>query len=105
MCEKITVYNFVVQWTLGKTHLIANALSRDPLFAPTDLSGLKIDTAISCLSVTSTLSLDTIFSAIDEDYRLLLSDVPNVSNYSHFLKADLYSLSTSDGLVYWIVAT
>ena len=66
------------------------------------MSGLKIDTAITCLSATSTSSLDIIFSAIDEDYRLLLSDVPNgtcYSNYSHFLKADFDLLSTSDGLV------
>ena len=66
MREKIAMYNFVVQWTPGKTHLIADALSRAPLFAPKDLS---------CLSVTSSSSLDIIFSTIDEDYRLLLSDV------------------------------
>ena len=33
MREKITTYNFIVQWTPGKTHLIADALSRAPLFA------------------------------------------------------------------------
>ena len=102
MCEKIAMCNFVVQWTPGKTHLFVDALSRAPLFAPKDLPGLEIDTAISCLSVTSTSSLDVIFSANDEDYRLLLSDVPNGtrrSNYSNFLKADFDSLSSSDGLV------
>lgn len=71
------MYNFTVQWTPGKTHLIADAVSRAPLFAPKDLPGLEIDTTISCLSTTSHSSLDAIFSAIDEDYRLLLSDVPN----------------------------
>ena len=52
--------------------------------------------------MTSSASLDVIFSAIDDDYRLLLSDVPNGtnhSNYSTFLKSDFDSLSTSDGLV------
>ena len=53
MREKIARYNFVVPWTPGKTHLIADALSRAPMFAPKDLSGLEIDTAITCLSVTS----------------------------------------------------
>ena len=96
MREKIAMYNFVVQWTLGKTHLIADTLSCAPLFAPKDFSGLEIDTAISCRSVTSLSSLDIIFSAIDEDYHLLLSDVPNGtchSNYSTFLKSDFDSLS------------
>ena len=102
MREKISMYNFTVQWTLGKTHLIADALSRAPLFASKDLPGQEIDTAISCLSVTSYSSLDTIFSAIDEAYRLLLSDVPNGtrhSAYSRALKVDFDSLSALDGLV------
>ena len=76
--------------------------TRAPLFAPKDLPGLEIDTAISCLYVTSSTSLDVIFSAIDDDYRLLLSDIPNGthhSNYSASLKSEFDSLSTSDGLV------
>ena len=98
----MAMHNFTVQWTPGKTHLIADALSRAPLFAPKDLSGLEIDTAITCLSTMSASSLNIIFLAIDEDYRLLLSDVPNGtrhSTYSRSLKADFESLSTSDGLV------
>ena len=84
MREKIAMYNFTVQWTPGKTHLIADALSRAPLFAPKDLSGLEIDTAITCLSTTSASSLDIIFLAIDEDYGLLLSDVPNDTRHSTY---------------------
>ena len=102
MCEKVAMYNFDVKWTPGKTHLIADALSRAPLFDAKDLPGLEIDTAIMCLSMTSSSSLDIIFLAIDDDYRLLLSDIPNGthhSNYSSFLKSDFDSLSTSDGLV------
>ena len=71
------MYNFIVQWTPGKTHLIADALLRAPLFDAKDLPGLEIDTAITYLSATSSASLDIIYSAIDEDYRLLLSDVAN----------------------------
>ena len=74
MCEKVSMYSFRVQWTPGKTHLIADALSRAPLFSPQDLPDLEIDTAITCLSATSSSSLDIIYSAIDDDYRLLLSD-------------------------------
>ena len=63
---------------------------------------LEIDTAITCLSATSSSSLDIIYSAIDDDYRLLLSDVKNSSSFSKYsvhLKSDSDSLSISDGLV------
>ena len=76
--------------------------SRAPLFSPQDLPGLEIDTAITCLSATSSSSLDIIYSAIDEDYRLLLSDVKNSSNFSKYsvnLKSDFDCLSLSDDLV------
>ena len=73
MCEKVAIYSFKVQWTPGKTHLIADALSRAPLFTAQDLPGLEIDTAITCLSATSSSSLEVVYSSIDEDYRLLLS--------------------------------
>ena len=102
MCEKVPMYNFQVKWTPGKTHLIADALSRAPLFAAKDLPGLEIDTAITCLSASSSASLDIIYSSIDEDYRLLLTDVNNGtqhSAYSTSLKSDFDSLSSSDGLV------
>ena len=102
MSEKVTMYNFQVKWTPGKTHLIADALSRAPLFAAKDLPGLEIDTAITCLSVTSSTSLDIIYSSIDDDYRLLLTDVNNGTQYSTYstsLKSDFNSLSSSDGLV------
>ena len=46
--EKITMYSFQVRWVPGKTHLIADALSRAPLFVPEELPDLEIDTAISC---------------------------------------------------------
>ena len=53
LCEKIAMYSFQVCWVPGKTHLIADALSRAPLFAPEELLGLDNDTAISCLSQAS----------------------------------------------------
>ena len=102
MCGKVAMYNFTVKWTPGKTHFIADALSRAPLFQPKDLPGLEIDTAITCLSMTSSTSLDIIYSAIDDDYHLLLSDVSNGTHYSTYsssLKSDIDSLSSSDGLV------
>ena len=71
-------------------------------FRPKILPGLEIDTAISCLSATSSSSLDIIYSAIDEDYRRLLSDVKIASKFSKYsvnLKSDFDCLSISDNLV------
>ena len=70
--------------------------------APKDLPDPEIDTAISCLLITSHSSLDAVPSAIDDDYCLLLSDVPNDTRHSansRSLKAEFNSLSTMDGLV------
>ena len=90
------MFSFDVRWVPGKTHLIADALSRAPLFAPEDLPGLEIDTAISCLSQTSQPSIRLIYDAVDDDYRQLLKDFQNnsqVSRYSQHLKGSFDSLS------------
>ena len=43
--EKLLEYNFSVTWVPGKSHLIADALSRSPLFAPEEVEDIAIDTA------------------------------------------------------------
>ena len=73
--EKIAMYSFQVCWVPGKTHLIADTLSRAPLFAPEDLPGLEIDTTISCLSQTLQPAIRLIYDAIDDDYRQLVEDI------------------------------
>ena len=78
------MYAFQVCWVPGKMHFIADALSRAPLFAP------------------SQPSLNIVYAAIDEDYKNLILDVQNntcVSSYSRALKGNMDDLSVSDGLV------
>ena len=102
LCEKVAMYCFTVRWVPGKTHYIADALSRAPLFAPEELPDLEIDTAVSCLAHTSHPSLKLVYAAIDEDYTRLISDVQNnssLSTYSRALKGQMDDLSVSDGLV------
>ena len=65
--QKVAMFSFQVCWVSGKTHLIADALSRAPLFAPEDLPRLEIDTAISCLSQTSQPSIRVIYNALDNE--------------------------------------
>ena len=102
MREKVAKYSFDVNWVPGKTHYIAGALSRAPLFAPQEQLDLKIDTAITCLAATSHPSMAIISRAVDKDYRALVEDVlhgTSTSSYSRCLKSDMASLSVSDGLV------
>ena len=96
------MYSFNVRWVPGKTHYIADALSRAPLFAPEELPDLEIDTAVSCLAHTSHPSLNIVYTAVDEDYNKLILDVQNntcSSSYSNALKGQMDDLSVSDGLV------
>ena len=81
-----------------KTHLIADALYRAPLFTPGDMPGLEIDTAILCLSQTSQPAIRLIYDTIDDDYRQLVEDVKNgtnISMYSQSLKGSFEILSVS----------
>ena len=96
------MFSFNVCWVPGKTHLISDALSQAPLFAPKDLPGLEIDTSISRLSQTSQPSIRIIYDAVDDDYRQLVKDIQNsshMSRYSQHLKGSFDSLSIMDDLV------
>ena len=95
-------YSFEVNWVPGKTHFIADALSRAPLFLPQEQPDLEIDTAITCLAATSHPSMSVISHAVDDDYRTLIQDVlcgTSNSAYLRSLKSEMPSLSVSDSLV------
>ena len=66
------MFSFNVTWVPGKTHLIADALSRAPLFSHQEQPDLEVYMAITCLAATSHPSLDVVYSAIDLDYHSLI---------------------------------
>jgi hypothetical protein len=75
MREKIVDYNFIVICSAGKDHLIADALSRNPVF-PQNEEQDEEDTTIIQLAKSFQFdpSLDILFEAteIDEDYSSLI---------------------------------
>ena len=102
MREKLAAYNFVVTWVPGKTHLIADALSRAPLFTPEEHPDLEVDTALSCLTMTKDPSIHIISDNIDEDYKLCVNDILHGTNNSKFLQCLLGikdRLSVSEDLI------
>ena len=86
MREKLAAYNFIVTWVPGKTHLIADALSRAPLFKSEEHPDLEVDTAISCLTMTKDPSIGIITDNIDSDYKLCVKDILHGHSDSDFSK-------------------
>ena len=87
----------------GKSHLIADALSRAPLFAPEEIDYIVTDTAHVCLTQSSSGQIDIIFDSIDADYIKLRTDVMNgtfESVYAKQLKSVMSQLSVDEDLVY-----
>ena len=66
MREKLTNFSFEVKWVEGKTHMIADALSRAPVFQPEEDEDEALDTAIQCLRARESNELADIAEAIDE---------------------------------------
>ena len=78
MREKIIPYTFKITWVAGKTHFIADALSRYPVFGPAE-DNFNVDTAIKCLrSLTAEPdSLKSIYNKQNEAYNCLLYTSPS----------------------------
>lgn len=58
--EKLVCYSFNAPWVLGKSHLIADALSRTPVFEPKECQDLTIDTTATCLKAKGNPALNKI---------------------------------------------
>ena len=103
--EKLLEYSFQVKWVPGKSHHIADALSRAPLFSMEDEEDMYIDTARACLAQTveRNKELDLILDAVDSDYIRFKHDVKNGtfdSEYAKMMKAVMPQLSVDEELVY-----
>ena len=83
---KLVEFNITVKWVPGKSHFIADALSRAPLFSPPtpDEEEFTIDTARSCLIqvVEKNHELKLILDSLDSDYIQFRKDVVAASALS-----------------------
>ena len=81
MREKVTSYNFSVIWTPGKSHHIADALSRAPVFGPCDLS-FEPEQLKHCLRLFDS-SLTTMDPTLDDEYMETMQLVKSEKNATH----------------------
>ena len=72
MREKLTEYSFEVKWVEGKSHYIADALSRAPVFEPQE-EELTIDCAINCLRLTDSRAISILDEIRGEEYKQLIN--------------------------------
>ena len=104
--EKLAEFNMIVKWVPGKSHHIAYALSRAPLFTgPEEEEELSIDTARTCLTqvVEKNPELFVILDGLDSDYAQFRRDIVEdtcVSTSSHQMKSVRGQLSVDEELVY-----
>lgn len=80
-CEKIMPYNFTLKWEQGKTHCIADTLSRAPVFSATELEEDKaeLEDPIHCLCKRKYPIIDIIEDATeDKNYVKATAQVLNL---------------------------
>ena len=85
MREKIQEFTFEVKWEQGKTHYIADALSRAPVFAPEE-EEFTIDCAIThCRQINAARTMNAIEELQHEDYKKLISAVLEEEDFAKLL--------------------
>ena len=73
--EKVSGYCFKVTYVQGKTHNIADALSRAPISPGTDKLDIQIDTALAYLVATKDPALNIVHESIDQNYQQCITDI------------------------------
>ena len=99
--EKVAGYQFTVKYVPGRTHNIADALSRAPIFPGSEDLDIKVDTALAHLVTTSDPALKTIYESINSDYLECIQDSHNetkISQPAQQLKSNKGKISIRDGL-------
>jgi hypothetical protein len=71
--ENLSIYNFNVEWKAGKTHYVADSLSRAPYGDPPEVD------SVFCFAINPTQGIHNILgkAAGEEDYRQILEAVTN----------------------------
>ena len=92
-------------WVPGKSHHIADALSRAPLFSPEETEDMYIDSARAYMTQVPAMEqeLNLVLDSIDSDYvkfRHIVLNGTVFSPYSHQLKYVFGQLSIDNELVY-----
>jgi len=71
-CEKLLQYSFTVTWVPGKLHLIADALSRAPIFDPPEVEDITVNLVLE-RTIARDPALQELYDSISEDanYQLV----------------------------------
>jgi hypothetical protein len=71
--ENLSVYNFNVEWKEGKTHYVADSLSRAPYWDPPEVD------SVFCFTINPTQGIHDILreAAEEEDYKRIIEAVSN----------------------------
>lgn len=98
MRENLVAYSFTVEWSAGKTHLIADALSRAPYFPAEEESDIVVRSVVNSKDPALRLVIDN----VDQEYRELRHRVqsgrPLSDRLGHF-KALFDTLRVEDGIL------
>jgi hypothetical protein len=71
--EKLVDYSFHLTWSAGKDHLIADALSRAPVFPGEEEDDARDADTAFVMAVSMDPALQVIFDAVDEEYKSVVA--------------------------------
>ena len=96
--EKLSDYNFSVEWVAGKTHLIADGLSRAPVFSPSEEEVQQVH-VFRIISEDPKLSVLVDEAAKDKEYQSIIDAVLGNLTQKELPKES--SFRSSQGKEFW----